>query len=188
MDYEEFYMNIENKNTVIVARIAPGKLPKTYQGTIAQDTLIVDTIKFFHRCLAEGHIKGLDELKVLGSYLYKLLFDANISSVFKDDFDKNEKREDSSTTRLRIILEFKEAASDLAILPWEYIYYPEGQSFLADNNRLSSPVMCRAAISSASSRLIRNLSIFWLLCQSQYTTQARKRMGWNWEPLTRRKP
>lgn len=135
MDYEEFYMNIENKNTVIVLRTAQGKTPKTYQGTIAQDTLIVDTIKFFHRCLAEGHIKSVDELKVLGSYLYKLLFDANISSVFKEDFDKID-REDNSTSRLRVTLEFKEAASDLAILPWEYIYYPEGQRFLADNNRL----------------------------------------------------
>ena len=111
MDYEEFYMNIENKSTVIVLRTAQGKTPKTYQGTIAQDTLIVATIKFFHRCLAEGHIMSLDELKVLGSYLYKLLFDANISSVFKEDFDKID-REDNSTSRLRVTLEFKEAAAD----------------------------------------------------------------------------
>src|SRR5216684_2335075 len=133
MSYPEFRVIVENKSSIRIIR-PDGTTPK---GAIDQDEMKKQTIKFFHKMLADGNISSRDELIVLGSYLYELLFDSEASSVFKEDFD-NVKRDEY----LRLVLEFEKDADELAEFPWEYIYYSPrrgwGQQgfFLANESKL----------------------------------------------------
>lgn len=131
--YKEFKVIVENEASIRIIR-PDGTNPK---GAIDQDDLKKRTIKFFHNMLAEGNITSQDELQVLGSHLYELLFDLTISSLFKEDYDHVEKDE-----YLRLVLEFEKDADELAEYPWEYIYYHprrgwgEDGFFIANQNGL----------------------------------------------------
>ena len=133
MSYPEFRVIVENKSSIRIIR-PDGTTPK---GTIDQDEMKKLSIKFFHKMLADGNITSRDELILLGSYLYELLFDIDASSIFKEDFD-NVKRDEY----LRLVLEFEKDADELAEFPWEYIYYSSrrgwGQQgfFLANESKL----------------------------------------------------
>jgi len=83
-------------------------------------------------------IKRREEIVLLGSCLYELLFGPKLSDVFLKALRGAEKR----SATLRVILEFKPDARDLAELPWEYIYCPDQPTergrgfFLAARNSL----------------------------------------------------
>jgi hypothetical protein len=86
------------------------------------DPLRKKTIDVFCEWLAAGKITSRNELVVLGSHLYEILFNDSSDEAFRKEVDKiNEKKE----SVLRLLLEFKEEAHELAELPWEYIYLPD---------------------------------------------------------------
>ncbi|MFX0205521.1 MAG: CHAT domain-containing protein [Candidatus Hodarchaeota archaeon] len=118
MKYKEFkviVMSQERLSAVLTNGI-------TIRASVQIDPLKKRTIYIFNNWLAEGKIKRREELTVLGSYLYGALFPDEIGTAFKSTFDDIQLKTD---TALRIILEFEQEARDLAIMPWEYLYFPD---------------------------------------------------------------
>lgn len=79
-----------------------------------------------------GGVLGKDEFRVLGATLFKLLFNdealkVNFSTFYREALG-------SPDTRYRLILEFEKEAEEMAVLPWEYLFYEEDEvqeAFLA---------------------------------------------------------
>jgi hypothetical protein len=99
------------------------------------DRLRSDTIKIFENWLNESKISKRAELEVLGAHLYQMIFRDEVRSLFERTLEKVPKG-----GRLRVQLSFGEKASDLASLPWEYLYYPDSGTvkgyFLSTNGSL----------------------------------------------------
>jgi hypothetical protein len=133
MEYKEFRIIIENEEKIRLIKSSGISL----RGNVQRDPLKIQTIDLFNRWLAQGKISERDELTVLGSYLYALLFEEKISQEFKDEFDKIRKQ---PGTGLRLILEFELPARKLAEMPWEYLYYPNSDRekgfFIAPREKL----------------------------------------------------
>jgi CHAT domain len=90
---------------------------------VPMDELTERTIRVLSHYLADGSMHSKEQLAVLGAHLFRALFDKNLQAAFKKDLDSVK----DSTAVLRLILEFKRDARELAELPWEYIYFPEGE-------------------------------------------------------------
>ncbi len=143
----EFKVIIENRNSIRINRTNKPEIP----GDVRLDTLTERTIKIFIKWLAaaednEELIKpskqikiGREELVVLGSHLFNVLFDDTTKKEFKNEYERIRNQQYSG---LRVVLEFKQDARDLAVLPWEYIYYPDNPHeggrgfFIATDNQL----------------------------------------------------
>ena len=68
-----------------------------------------------------GGVLGKDEFRVLGDTLFKLLFNddalkLNFSTFYREALG-------SPKERYRLILEFEKDAEEMAVLPWEYLFY-----------------------------------------------------------------
>ncbi|MFX0201553.1 MAG: hypothetical protein ACFFCW_36015, partial [Candidatus Hodarchaeota archaeon] len=133
MEYREFRVTVEDQKRIRAQK--PNRI--TLKGNIQMDYLKKRTINIFHTWLAEGNIKKREELVVLGSHLYDVLFSGEIGTSFKTTFDEIQQQRD---TVLRVILEFEPEARDLATLPWEYIYFPDTERergfFIATRSKL----------------------------------------------------
>lgn len=80
----------------------------------------------------EVEVFGIAEFQVLGTTLFNLLFNDDELKIRFKTFYKEALG--STDQRHRLILEFDRSASDMAVLPWEYLYYEEDeapQAFLA---------------------------------------------------------
>lgn len=98
------------------------------RGKICMDTLREQTIEVFSHWLTENKMKQREEFSVLGSHLYEALFgDVNsaIRRVFEEEFRNSQRQRPFAP--LRLVLNFSREARELAELPWEYLYYPDGQ-------------------------------------------------------------
>src|SRR5215216_1839109 len=89
----------------------------TIRGKVEMNPLTERTIKVFHKQLAGGRITQRDECVILGTYLFNALFNGEILQEFRQKLQRLEPEE-----LLRVVLEFKRDARELAQLPWEYIY------------------------------------------------------------------
>jgi hypothetical protein len=118
-EYKEFKVIVESRFKIEV--IKSNGIHRT--GDVRLSALEERTINIFNRWLANGKIENREELVVLGTSLYNILFDNTISKEFKEEYDKVIKEQPSPV--LRVVLEFKPDARDLAKMPWEYIYYPD---------------------------------------------------------------
>ena len=133
MDYSEFKILIKDSNSIVVTR--PSGI--NYEGDVRADLLTKATVNIFTQWLAEDKIKTRQEFVVLGSYLFNMLFDDEVKKQFKKAYDN---LENDLSAGLRLVLEFESNAHDLAVLPWEYIYYPDSKEgkgfFIGAENQL----------------------------------------------------
>ena len=118
MEYEEFKILVEDQERILAQK--PSGVP--VRGRVEMDYLKKRTISIFNDWLAKGNIEKREELVVLGSYLYGVLFSGDINTAFKSTFDEIKQQ---PKTVLRMILEFKQDARELATMPWEYLYFPD---------------------------------------------------------------
>lgn len=120
-EYRRYWVTIASPKRCLVVR--PSGVPRD-EMEIKLDSLGQRTIDIFHRWLAKGNITERDELVVLGTSLYNILFDESFSEEFWTELQKVRNEDD---VVLRLVLEFRPAAKDLARLPWEYIYFPDSE-------------------------------------------------------------
>jgi CHAT domain len=106
------------------ARTSSGKdLPGI---AIDSDPLRRDTIAMIQRWLSEGTATSGGDLKVLGRHLYALLFTDRLGAFLDAELAGVHKGE-----RLRLQLQFHNAAAELAAYPWEFLYHPTRMWFFA---------------------------------------------------------
>lgn len=117
MEYKNFRIIIKDNNRVQVIKTSGVDLEVDFQ----KDPLKIQAINIFNEWLAQGKVTTRDEFTLLGSLLYTILFNEEISREFKKEFDNIA---GNPNTNLRLILEFKQEAAEFAQMPWEYIYYP----------------------------------------------------------------
>jgi hypothetical protein len=118
MKYKEFRVVILNEEDI--RAILPSRT--TRKGKINLDRLTKNVITVFDSMVARGKIDDREELKTFGTLLYAVLFKDDIDTEFKKAYDEVLTQQD---TFLRLILEFEDKAQELAILPWEFLYYPD---------------------------------------------------------------
>jgi hypothetical protein len=90
------------------------------------DPLRRATIAIFEDWLRNDRISRREELQVLGQHLYETLFNGEIERFFEERLQSVVKGD-----RLRVQLYFAETAKELATLPWEYLWYPRGESWFS---------------------------------------------------------
>ena len=84
--------------------------------------------------MRKGNISENEELQLLGTILYEAIFNGQVKNFFESKLGEFERarRANKSEERLRLELSFnKTTAQHLAALPWEFLYYPKDQTFLA---------------------------------------------------------
>jgi hypothetical protein len=91
------------------------------------------TIVAFDRLLARGTIENPRDMQLLGTLLYTHLFDEEFSKAFGRELELVRKEPHSM---LRLVLVFKKDAREFAEMPWEYLFYPERNMFLATDTKL----------------------------------------------------
>jgi hypothetical protein len=105
-----------------------------FDGKLSTDPLLYRTVDVLCDLVSEERIARREELGVLGSHLYKIVFDDAIERAFLDQrsLAKQEGR------RLLVWLSFRPGAAHLADLPWEYLYCAAVKSpfFLATDSDL----------------------------------------------------
>ncbi len=115
----EFKLTIEDADVGRVRAEMDGGTSR-FQGTV--DKLYLDTIDIFEDWLSqEGKVSQRKELEVLGTHLYKVLFNGEVNTFFEEALN----RVDKEGERLVVQLSFEGGGSKLETLPWEYLYYPE---------------------------------------------------------------
>ncbi len=116
------------------AQYADGRMPEEPEQEIDQSPLQRDTIRILQDWLNRwgvlSRVAGQYEklyvpgtFKVLGQYLYELLFPRLIADGFDAAKDEAEKQGAS----LRVVLRFEQGddgPDDFAALPWEFLYHP----------------------------------------------------------------
>jgi hypothetical protein len=121
VEYRELLVKILNRQSIQVLKppgvMVPGQLP------VPMTPLQERTINVLNGHLAAGTLKTREELVVLGSHLFGSLLDDSLRRIFIDELEIVKKRNDAV---LRLVLEFELAAKELAELPWEYLYFPDG--------------------------------------------------------------
>ncbi len=122
MEYREFRVIVQGSNEVTgYTHNGP-----PIKGNMQLDNLRVLTIGIFSKWLKADKANQRDEFTALGSHLYEALFGnagSAIRKAFEEEFEKSQKKR--PFTPLRLVLEFTRDADKLAILPWEYLYYPD---------------------------------------------------------------
>ncbi|MBK7872536.1 MAG: CHAT domain-containing protein [Saprospiraceae bacterium] len=128
MKANEFHITIQ-RDRVLLSWRDQQEVPYRLASGLEKDRLIARILhKVLNMRLAadEMGVLGRDEFKVLGATLFKLLFDdetlrLQFSAFYKEALG-------SANERNRLILEFDKDAADMAILPWEYLYYEEDEA------------------------------------------------------------
>jgi hypothetical protein len=106
-------------------------------GKISTDELLIETLITFRDWLNQLKIApGESDLILLGKLLYRLLFGPDSGDKIKDLVHRKLKPGRYSEQRLCVQLEFHESQSDLASLPWEFLYDPNSKQFFATHNDL----------------------------------------------------
>ncbi len=132
MKSSEFYLTIQ-RDRVLLSWESQQRVPYRLASGLEKDQLIA---RILHKVLNlrltddETGVLGRAEFKVLGSTLFKLLFNDDALKVHFDSFYKealNPLKSDPGK-RYRLILEFDRDAGEMAILPWEYLYYEEDET------------------------------------------------------------
>jgi CHAT domain len=119
--FEEFRITVVNREKIRYSR------PNRMNGecAVAMDRLAERTIRILGEYLSDGSMDTREQLTVLGTHLFRALFDQKLRSSFSSDLQRVKK---DPNTGLRLILEFLPDAKELAKLPWEYIYFPDADA------------------------------------------------------------
>lgn len=96
--------------------------------------------------LAKG--EAISDLKELGGLLYGAVFEGKMAAVLATSLEKAE----AEQIGLRLRLRFSEDTSDLATLPWEILYDPVQERFLALSE--SSPILRYLSLPKARPTLL----------------------------------
>lgn len=126
----------DGKFVSAMARDADGEGPDIPEREIDRDKLKLRTIRILQDWLNRWGVltrfaAQYDKLRVpgtfelLGEHLYELIFADDVGKRFDDA----KKDADGSRAPLRLVLRFEQddpEADDLASLPWEFLYHPEG--------------------------------------------------------------
>ncbi len=96
-------------------------------GEVKLEPLIRETIHIFEDWLSQARVKERKEFAVLGWHLYEVLFNGKMG----DFFEKYLEMAQSADERLVVQLSFEDQVTDLANLPWEYLYYKPKGFFLS---------------------------------------------------------
>ncbi len=131
MDFE-LIITIEDETKVSARRSDDQSIAR---GELEYDDLRRQTIQIFQDWLNRGRITRRRELEVLGTHLFRTVFNDNkILSKYQEAL-----RQVEGDQRLRIQLCFEEQAAALASWPWEFLYYnlPGSETyFFAVRNKL----------------------------------------------------
>jgi hypothetical protein len=101
-------------------------------GELHLDQLRLATIGVFEELLLDDTIHKRRHMEVLGQTIYEGLFDTEIDQLLNDEL-----RSLKGKSRLRLQLSFeKDADPDIISLPWEFLYSPARQDFLATDVNL----------------------------------------------------
>ncbi len=97
-------------------------------GAEASDKVVLDPlhrslIGIFEDWVRQGKVSKRRELEAFGALLYRTLFNGEVGAFFEQTLKNIPEGE-----RLRVQLSFQEEASDLARLPWEYLYCPDTET------------------------------------------------------------
>lgn len=120
--YREFKLIVTDMETIWV-QISHNQ--DSFWGKIKQDPLVTLTNDVLNQMMIEKRLTRKSEFVVLGSHLYRTLFDGEIDRKFIGEYDEVAK---TPGAVLRLVLEFDSNASKLAEWPWEYLYYPDDPS------------------------------------------------------------
>src|SRR6185369_6125890 len=127
-------MSVTNEITVVVGTTkvkATSKGGATKNGFVFLDQLRRATIKVFEEMLLDDTIQNRRHMEVLGQHLYAAIFDKDIDQLL------NKKLGEVQSGRLRLQLQFeKDVDPEIASLPWEFLYSPTRQDFLATDVNL----------------------------------------------------
>ena len=119
---------IEVDKEEVKARSKGGAVRK---GVLHLDQLRLATIKVFEELLLDDTIHNRRHMEVLGQHLYTGLFDDPIDKLLNDELREVKK------DRLRLQLQFESNVDpEIARLPWEFLYSPTRQDFLATDVNL----------------------------------------------------
>jgi hypothetical protein len=121
-------------------RIADGKIEATLRGNgqldaprgkadIGDDRLRLETVRLLQEWLGRWNVVSdigmthkafpvLNTFRVLGEHLYQIVFPGDVGT----GFTRSDKEAQEAGQPLRVMLNFGENASDLAALPWEFLY------------------------------------------------------------------
>lgn len=127
-------MAVNTEITVLVGKdkvraISKGGAART--GLLQHDQLRLATIKVFEELLLNDSIQKRRHMEVLGQHLYATLFDSGVDQLL------NEKLVEVKKDRLRLQLQFEnDVDPEIINLPWEFLYSPARQDFLATDVNL----------------------------------------------------
>jgi hypothetical protein len=103
----------------------------TAKGVVDMDQLRLATIKVFEGLLLDDTIRNRRFMEVLGQHLYAGILSGAVDKLLTDEL-RNVKKD-----RLRLLLQFESDADPaLVSLPWEFLYSPARQDFLATDVNL----------------------------------------------------
>lgn len=133
---DELTIEVNSKTGIVEAKTDRGA---EAIGQLSLDQLRRDTIRVFEDWLRKDKIRVRQELVVLGHHLYFALFSQGIpgktspADLLRKCLEGVQKDEGS---RLRLQLRFTEENASLIRLPWEFLYSPDRQQFLATDVNL----------------------------------------------------
>lgn len=134
MKTNEFYIIVQPDKVLLNWGNQQG-IPYRLATGLEKDRLIARILhKMLNMRLSEEEegVFGREEFKVLGATLFNLLFSDEALRMHFDTFYKE--AIGSPAERHRLILEFDRQAEEMAMLPWEYLYYESDErheAFLA---------------------------------------------------------
>ncbi len=127
-DKHELTITIRNNKEVVAA--SKGGAEK--RGRLALSDLRRATLRVFEDWLADDRIRRDRETKVLGTHLYEAIFNGEIPDLLSDKI----KEAKEANQRLRLQLSVEKEVGELIGLPWEFLYSPKRQNFLATDVNL----------------------------------------------------
>lgn len=119
---------IISKDKVLLSWGSQQSVPYRMASDMEKDRLIA---RILHKILnlrlsiEEAGVLGKDEFRVLGGTLFKLLFS---DEAFKLQFQTFYREAlGSPEERYRLVLEFEKDTDEMAMLPWEYLFYEDDE-------------------------------------------------------------
>ena len=127
-------MKVHNEITVVVSQNkvkATAKGGAVGTGNVHLDPLRLATIRVFEDLLLDDQFHNRRLMEVLGQHLFKGIFDVDVEKLVNDKLNEVKKE------RLRLQLQFDADVDPVIVsLPWEFLYPPTRQDFLATDVNL----------------------------------------------------
>ena len=119
-DEHELTLSIEGSGEVRASSAAGSEVG----GAVELDSLHRQLIELFDGLVRERRLKQRREFELFGALLWRSLMPADVELLLERELIAARE----AGTRLRLQLVFREPASDLGRLPWEYTHRPSTQS------------------------------------------------------------